>query len=160
MSVWTALAGGFAGTLVLATTLAGATQAGLTRMDIPFLLGTAITPQRERARVVGYALHFVLGLVFALGYFALFTAVGRASWWLGALFGLFHGVFAGTVLVNAILPVVHPLMGTPATAADAAPLLEPPGFMMVNYGRGTVVVSLLAHVAYGAIIGTFLSWSP
>jgi hypothetical protein len=95
----------------------------------------------------------------APGWLRRHPALGRATWWLGALFGLLHGVFAGTVLVNAILPLVHPLMGTPATAADAAPLLEPPGFMMVNYGRGTVVVSLVAHVAYGAIIGTFLSWS-
>jgi hypothetical protein len=66
MSVWTALAGGFAGTLVLTTTMAAVSHLRLTRMDIPFLLGTAFTEDRSRARVVGYALHFVAGLIFAL----------------------------------------------------------------------------------------------
>ena len=35
MTVWSALAGGFAGTIALTTTLAGASHLGLTRMDIP-----------------------------------------------------------------------------------------------------------------------------
>ena len=157
MSVWAALAGGFAGTLVLSTALAGATELRLTRMDLPFLLGTALTAERARARMLGYALHFAMGVAFALGYLALFEAVGRASWWLGALFGLFHGLFAGTVLVNVLLPAMHPRMGTPETAADQTPLLEPPGFLMLNYGRGTVLVTLLGHVVYGAIVGAFVA---
>jgi hypothetical protein len=157
MSVWSALAGGFAGTLVLSFALAGASQLGLTRMDIPFLLGTAFVADRSRARVIGYALHFVTGLVFALGYYALFMAIGTSSWWLGGLFGVAHGLFAGTALVNTLLPLVHPRMGTPMTAADEAPLLEPPGFMMLNYGLSTPVVTLIAHAAYGAIIGAFIA---
>ena len=157
MNLWTALAGGFTGTLVLTTVLAGASELGLTRMDLPFLLGTALSGDRLRARVVGYALHFVAGLVFALGYYALFLSLGRSSWWLGALFGLAQALFAGTALVNALLPLVHPRMGTPLTAADEAPLLEPPGFMMLNYGRNTPIVSAVAHVVYGAIIGAFVA---
>jgi hypothetical protein len=35
--------------------------------------------------------------------------------------------------------------------------LEPPGFLMLNYGRRTPIVSVLAHVAYGAIVGGFTS---
>ncbi len=38
MSIWGALAGGFVGTLVLATILRAASELRLTRMDIPFLL--------------------------------------------------------------------------------------------------------------------------
>jgi hypothetical protein len=156
MTIWAALAGGFAGTLVLTTALEGATELGLTRMNIPFLLGTALSRDRTRAKLLGYVLHFLAGLLFALGYWALFLAIGRATWWLGALFGLAHAAFAGTALVNILLPTVHPLMGTPVSAADSAPLLEPPGFMMLNYGRSTPVVSVLAHLAYGAIVGGFM----
>jgi hypothetical protein len=47
-------------------------------------------------------------------------------------------------------------MGTPFSAADAAPLLESPGFMLLNYGRGTPLVTVLAHLAYGAIVGAFV----
>ena len=156
MSAWGVLAGGFAGTLVLTTALAAASHLKLTRMDLPFLLGTAYTDDRTRARVVGYALHFVAGLVFALVYYAAFLALGRAGWALGLVFGLVHALFAGTALVNVLLPAVHPRMGTPMSAADSSPLLEAPGFMLMNYGRATPVVTILAHLAYGAIVGWFI----
>ena len=155
MSAWGALIGGLAGTLVLTTMLATASHLRLTRMDIPFLLGTAWTDDRSRARVVGYALHFVAGLVFALVYYAAFLALGRAGWTLGMLFGFVHALFAGTTLVNVLLPAVHPRMGTSITAADSSPLLEPPGFMLVNYGRATPLVTIVAHLAYGAVVGLF-----
>ncbi len=157
MSIWSALVGGFAGTLVLTITLAAASQLRLTRMDIPFLLGTAYTEDRTRARVLGYALHFVAGLLFALLYYAAFATLGRAGWALGMAFGLVHALFTGTALVNVLLPAVHPRMGTSVSAADSSPLLEPPGFMLLNYGAATPIVSLLAHLAYGAIVGAFVA---
>jgi hypothetical protein len=156
MSVGAALAGGFAGTLVLTTALTAASQLGLTRMDIPFLLGTAFSPNRTRARVIGFALHFAFGLVFALIYDALFLALGEAGWLLGTAFGLVHGLFAGTALVNILLPAIHPRMGTPFTAAPESPLLESPGFLLLNYGRATPIATILAHCAYGAIVGAFI----
>ena len=157
MTVWTALAGGFAGTLVLATALTGATELRLTRMDLPFLLGTAFSADRVRAKLIGYLLHFVAGLVFALVYYAVFVAIGHASWRLGILFGLAHALFAGTVLVNVILPVVHPRMATSHSAANTEALLEPPGFMLMNYGRATPIVTLLGHLLYGAIVGGMIA---
>jgi hypothetical protein len=155
MSGWGALVGGFAGTLVLTTTLAAASHLRLTRMDIPLLLGTAWTDDRSRARVVGYALHFVAGLVFSRVYYKAFVALGRAGWALGMLFGVVHALFPGTTLVNVLLPAIHPRMGTSITAADSSPLLEPPGFMLVNYGRATPLATILAHHAYGGIVGVF-----
>ena len=157
MSIWGALAGGFAGTLVLATALSGATELRLTRMDLPFLLGTAFTADRVRAKLIGYLLHFVAGLVFALVYYAVFVAIGHASWYLGILFGLAHALFAGTVLVNVILPVLHPRMATSHSAANTEALLEPPGFMLMNYGQATPIVTLLAHLLYGAIVGGMIA---
>jgi hypothetical protein len=157
VNVWGALAGGFVGTLVLTSMLRAAGELGLSRMDLPFLLGTAFTGDRVRAKALGYLLHFVAGLAFALLYFGVFSAIGRSGFALGALFGLLHGVFAGTALVNVLLPVLHPRMGTPLSAADSQPLLEPPGFLMLNYGRRTPFVTLIAHIAYGAIVGGFVS---
>ncbi len=157
MSVWGALAGGFVGTLVLSTALSAGSQLRLTRMDIPFLLGTACTDDRTRAKVFGYALHFLAGLVFALAYYAVFVVLGRAGWLLGLGLGFVHALFAGTTLVNVLLPAVHPRMGTPSSAADSSPLLEPPGFMLLNYGHATPMLTLLAHLAYGAIVGAFVA---
>jgi len=157
MTVWGALAGGFVGTLVLTTALRAATELRLTRIDLPFLLGTAFTPDRVRARALGYALHFLAGFVFASIYYLVFRAIGESSWWLGGLFGLLHGLFAATALVSILLPLVHPRMGSDATAAQSQPLLEPPGFLMLNYGLSTPAVTAAVHVLYGTIVGGFLA---
>jgi hypothetical protein len=157
MSIWGAVAGGFVGTLVLTTALRTANELGLTRVDLPFLLGTAFTGDRARAKALGYLLHLVAGEVFALIYYAIFAAIDTSGWLLGALFGLLHGVVSATALVSILLPVVHPRMGSALSAADSRPLLEPPGFLMRNYGRGTPIATLLAHIAYGAIVGGFVS---
>ena len=151
--------GGLLGTLVLTTILRAASEFGLTRMDLPFLLGTAVTADRVRAKAVGYALHFAFGLLFALMYYAVFTTVDDSGVLLGSLLGLVHGLFAGSALVNVLLPVVHPRMGTGFDAAGSTPLLEPPGFMLLNYGRETPVVTVLAHIVYGAIVGGFGAWA-
>jgi hypothetical protein len=151
--IWGALVGGFLGTIVLTTALRAASELGLTRMDLPFLLGTAVTSDRVRAKLIGYALHFVFGLVFALGYGMVFAAIGQSGVVLGALLGLVHALFAGTALVNVILPAVHPRMGTGFDAAGSSPLLEPPGFMLANYGRQTLLAMIVTHIAYGAIVG-------
>jgi hypothetical protein len=153
------LVGGVAGTLVLTTVLRAASELGLTRMDIPFLLGTAVTANRVHAKAAGYALHFVFGLLFALAYWAVFAVVDRSGLLLGAVLGLAHGLFAATALVNVLLPVVHPRMGTGFHAAGSAPLLEPPGFLLLNYGRQTPTVTVLAHIAYGALVGGFAGWA-
>ena len=155
--IWGALVGGLAGTIVLTTVLRAAGELGLTRMDIPFLLGTAVTEDRVRAKAIGYVLHFVFGLVFALVYYALFRVIDESGFLLGGIFGLVHALFAASALVNVLLPVVHPRMGTGFTAAGSAPLLEPPGFLLLNYGRRTLLVTVVAHVAFGAIVGGFAS---
>jgi hypothetical protein len=154
-----ALIGGFLGTVVLTSGLAAGSELHLTRMDIPFLLGTAFVTDRTRAKVVGYLLHFVFGLVFALAYYAVFRAIGEASWWLGGLLGAVHALFAGTTLINVLLPAVHPRMGTATTAADSSPLLEPPGFLLMNYGASTPLVTLAVHLVYGALVGELIALS-
>ena len=41
--IWSAVAGGFLGTLALTTIVRAASEFGLTRMDLPLLLGTVLT---------------------------------------------------------------------------------------------------------------------
>lgn len=149
----TGLVGGFVATLVLTTMMRGAGELGITRMDLPFLLGTVFTEDRRKAKAIGYAIHFGIGVAFALLYVLFFWAIGRAGWWIGALLGIVQAGFTTVVLVNILLPLVHPRMGTPETAANEIALIEPPGFLLLNYGRNSAFVAIAAHVAYGAIIG-------
>ena len=147
------IAGGFLGTLVLTTIIRAASELGWTRMDLALLLGTTVTVNRRKAKAIGYVFQFLLGIGFAIAYGELFEIIGRSSWQIGALLGALHAVFVATVLVNVLLPVVHPRIGTPETAANEIALIEPPGFLMRNYGRNTFLITLLAHIAYGAIVG-------
>jgi hypothetical protein len=148
-----ALAGGVIGTLAMTTIIKAATELGMTRMDLALLLGTVASDNRRKARAIGYVFVFALGIAFAEAYGAFFVIIGRSSWQLGALLGALHAVFTATVLVSVLLPVVHPRMATPDTAANEITLIEPPGFLMLNYGRNTMLVTLVAHLAYGALVG-------
>jgi hypothetical protein len=154
-----ALAGGLVGTVVLTTGSRLAQQLGWTRMDIPLLLGTVFTPDRGRATAIGYAIHFTNGLIFSLLYGLVFAATDQAGWLFGLALGAVHGAFAGGGLLNVLLPVVHPRMGKPWTDARGTPLLEPPGFLLANYGRATLVWTFALHLAYGAIVGAFASFA-
>lgn len=155
MTLWATLAGGFVGTIVLTSSLRTAQELGITRMDIPLLLGTAFTANRSLASVIGYAVHFVNGLLFAIAYWLIFRAVGHAGWLFGMGLGGVHALVAGGPLVGVLLPAVHPRMGTPWSDAEDTPLLEPPGFLLENYGPRTAIGTLVAHLLYGAIVGGF-----
>lgn len=155
MTLWGALAGGAVGTILLTSGLRIAQEVGWTRMDIPLLLGTVFTDRRGRASVIGYAVHFSNGLLFALAYYAVFRAVDHAGWLFGAVLGVVHAALAGGALLTVLLPAVHPRMGTPWSDAEETPLLEAPGFMLQNYGRRTVIWTFAGHVLYGAIVGGF-----
>jgi hypothetical protein len=150
------LVAGAVATTVLTTVIRAGSELGLTRMDLAFLLGTAFTENRTRAKAIGYACHFAIGLLIAFGYAAVFVVVGRSTWWLGAIGGAIHALFGSTVLVNVLLPAVHPRMGTPDTTAYQVALIEAPGFLMLNYGRNTFLLNFVAHLAYGAIVGAII----
>jgi hypothetical protein len=146
---------GLVATTVLTGTMVGAQLAGLSRIDIPLILGLVVTPKPDVARFVGFLIHLVNGQVFALAYAAAFSLIGRATWWMGALFGSVHGLLALTVLLP-LLASVHPRMATERSGPSVGGLLEPPGPLALNYGRETPLIALVAHLLYGAILGGFL----
>jgi hypothetical protein len=146
---------GFVATVALTATMAAAQMAGLSRMDIPLMLGTVFTGRPERARTIGVLVHLVNGQIFALLYASAFAAIGYATWWLGLVFGLLHGV-AALVVIVPFLPGVHPRMASERSGPSLTAALEPPGILAINYGVQTPVVALLAHALYGLILGMFL----
>ncbi len=146
------LIAGFAGTVFLTLALAGSQGAGLTRMNLPYLLGTMIVPDRDRARLVGAVVHLVNGWIFSLVHVALFHAVGVFTWWAGAVTGLVHGATVLAVVMPA-LPALHPRMAGVAAGPTARAPLEPPGFLALHYGAGTPIATLAAHVIFGMVVG-------
>jgi hypothetical protein len=147
---------GLVATAVLTAVMIGAQLAGRTRLDLPLMLGTTVTADPDRARVAGFFLHLLMGQVFALFYAAGFAALGTASWWLGACFGLVHGTVSLAVVVP-LLPGVHPRMASERAGRDSRAVLEPPGLLALHYGPQTPVVAVIAHVLYGSALGLLLT---
>lgn len=145
---------GFGSTIVLTTIMAAAQGLGLTRMSIPYVLGTMFTPDRDRARLLGIAVHVINGLLFSLVYVAAFEVWGGPAWWKGAAIGLVHGGFVVAVLVPA-LPAMHPRMASELRGPTIVRQLEPPGFLGLHYGGRTPVVAIAAHVVFGLLLGSF-----
>jgi uncharacterized membrane protein YagU involved in acid resistance len=145
---------GFVGTVVLTSLLSASQALGLTRINLPFMLGTIFTPNRDRAKLVGFGVHFLNGWIFAAIYAAAFQSWQRATWWLGSGIGVVHATF---VLVAAmpVLPSIHPRMANEQQGPTPTKQLEPPGFLALNYGRRTPMSVLSAHIVYGGILGAF-----
>lgn len=154
MSLPAILLWGFAATTILTTILRAGQAFGLTRMDLPLILGLIMTKDRDRAKILGFLVHLVNGWVFSLIYAALFESLGIALWWIGALIGLVHALFV-LVVGLPVIPGLHPRMATDARGPEPTRELEPPGLMAVNYGRRTPVVTIAAHIIFGAMLGFF-----
>jgi hypothetical protein len=145
---------GFASTILLTTLMAGSQGLGVTRMNIPYMLGTMVTPDRDRAKVLGVVLHVFNGYVFSFVYVAAFHVWDGPTWWKGALIGLVHAAFVLTAGMPA-LPGLHPRMASERRGPTVVRQLEPPGFLALHYGIRTPIAVVLAHVAFGAVLGAF-----
>ena len=155
MNIENILLWGFAATLILTTIMSVSKPLGITRMDLPFILGTIFTSNRNRASWLGFLMHLMLGWIFALIYAAAFRSADISTWWFGLVIGFVHGAFvlaAGLQFVCAF----HPRMAQPYHGPTPTRQLEPPGFFALNYGKGTPLVTIAAHLVYGGILGTFL----
>lgn len=159
-----AIIAGLVGGAVMTMMMTMAKKAGMTDMDMPLILGTMFTGDREKAKGLGLFMHLVMmsALVFGTLYGLLFAAFDVAegnAWWVGAIFGGVHGLIAGTAF--AMMPMMHPRMGdkTAATGTDASGLhVRPPGLFGKNYGSATPAGVLIAHIAFGLVLGLIYAW--
>jgi hypothetical protein len=147
---------GVVATTLLTCVMIAAQMAGVSRLDLPLLLGTIVTADPDRARVAGFFIHLTMGQVFALGYAAVFALLDRATWWLGGLLGLLHVTIALTALVP-MLAGVNPRMASYRAGPSSTAVLEPPGLLALNYGIRTPAAAVAAHLCYGIALGTLLT---
>jgi hypothetical protein len=147
---------GLVATAALTAVMTTAQLAGLTRLDLPLLLGTVVTENPDRARAAGIGMHLVVGQAFAIGYLLVFGLLHQATWWLGALLGLLQVAVVLMVLLPA-LPGVHPRMASHRAGPASRAVLEPPGVLALNYGLRTPAVTVAAHLVYGGVLGVLLS---
>ena len=147
------LVGAIGGTILLTTLMSSSRGLRLTRISIPFMVGTIFTSNRDKALWIGILVHLVFGYLLAFLYFGSFMVHPVHHYWLfGALIGLVHSLFVLSVGMS-VLPSIHPRMATERRGPTPTRLLEPPGFLALHYGRGTPLVTIAAHMIYGAALG-------
>lgn len=107
---------------------------GLPRVDPVSVLGAVAAPSKEAAVTLGGAIHFSVGVAFALLYAALWSVgLGRPTWYWGLLFGAVHGLLVVGLLVVGVVRV-YP---------QASPYLS----------QGRVLSAIvLSHILYGVIV--------
>jgi hypothetical protein len=145
MEPWTvtrAAEAGLAGTGAVAVAMACARRAGLTPLEFPRILATAMGHERQSTRAAGWALFVANGALLPLGYRSVLRVLGvEGSISTGAAIGLAHGVAAAAGA--ALLAPMHP---RPREAGLTSPGRRRPST------RGLAVL-VGVHVLYGAVLG-------
>src|SRR5687768_10247232 len=88
---------GFGATLILTTIMTISKYLGFTRIDLPFILGTLFTSNRNKAPWIGFVIHLIMGWLFAFIYNMAMELSGLKTWWFGAAIGFVHAAFVLTV---------------------------------------------------------------
>jgi uncharacterized membrane protein YagU involved in acid resistance len=142
MNIVGAVVAGIVGTAALSMVLAMAPAMGMPEMDIVGMLGSMLS--REGHRTLGWIMHFMMGVIFAIIYAALWSAgIGSVNVGSGALFGVVHWLAAG--LVMGAVPMLH--------AGIRAGKVQAPGIYMLNSGGMLAFMGgLIGHVIYGVVV--------
>lgn len=156
---WQGLVGGAAGVVAMSMLMQMAVAMGMTRMQLPVILGSMITRDEDSAKRIGMMWHFVNGLIFGLiyaGVWKAFDITGHSvgtGLWVGALFGAVHGI--AFAMVMPMMSAMHPRAGGTLAAATPAGEVRLPSFGVggKNFGSMTPMGVLAAHVVYGLVWG-------
>lgn len=142
MSILGAIFAGLIGTVVISIVMAMAPKMGMPKMDIVGMLGTMFSETGNRT--LGWLMHLMMGVVFALVYAFLWSVgVVSLSWLTGLLFGVVHWLIVG--LMMAVIPMMHAGIRSGRVAA--------PGLYMTNSGGAMAFMGgLVGHMVFGLVV--------
>ncbi len=141
MNILNSVIAGIAATIVFTMILMMAPKMGMPKMDIVNLLGSMFSAKSNP--VLGWMMHLMMGIVFALIYAFLWSlGFGAATWGIGLLFGAVHWLIVGMVM--GMIPMMH--VGIKSGAVRA------PGLWMTNNGGVMAFMGgLFGHAIFGAV---------
>lgn len=150
MNVLAALIAGLVGTAAMTLLMMLAPRMGMPKMDVMGMLGSMVSQDAGRARLIGAVMHFMMGMVFAVVYALLWSlGIGSASALWGLIFGAVHGLGAGVMM-----PVMTRVMPSPVSSAGVATASASPSGMsgMPGLLMGHMVFGLVVALVYGAML--------
>lgn len=141
MNILAVVISGIVGTVAISMVMALAPNMGLPKMDIVGMLSTMFGKPN---RTLGWIMHVLMGIVFALIYAFLWSlGIGSASWLSGLLFGIGHWLVIGVMF--ALIPMMH--------AGIKSGEVEKPGLWMTNQGgMMTFMGGLIGHMVFGIVV--------
>ena len=140
-----ALWAGLAGTAALTLILAWGPTVGAPPLNLPLWDGTFFTLNLGMAVMIGYLVHFAIGVGLAFLFQRRFQGRWNVEPWLaGALFGF--------VVWLALMAVGLPVFDTLDPLVSNG-LLTAPGLFAMGLGLTAPAMLLLAHLVYGALVG-------
>ena len=141
MNLLSAVISGILGTLAISMVMAVAPKMGMPKMDIVDMLSTMFGKPN---RVLGWMMHLMMGVVFALVYVFLWSiGIGSAGWLSGLIFGAGHWMIVG--LMMGLIPIMH--VGIKNGDVEA------PGLWMTKQGGMlSFVGGLMGHMVFGLVV--------
>lgn len=114
-------------------------------MNILYMMGSMMSRSSGPIYMMGFMMHFGMGVMFAIVHTALYQAIGLESELLvwGLLFGAVHWVIASMGM--GMMGSMHPRIRDGELAA--------PGPFLKNFAMMSVVGFLMLHLIFGLIVG-------
>jgi len=143
MNILNAVIAGLVATIVFTMVLKMAPKMGMPKMDIVSLLGSMFSAKSNQA--LGWMMHLMIGIVFALIYAFLWSSgIGAATWTSGLVFGAIHWLIVGMAM--GMIPMMH--VGIKSGAVQA------PGLWMTGNGGGVMAFmgGLVGHAIFGVLV--------
>jgi uncharacterized membrane protein YagU involved in acid resistance len=130
---------------------------GLPNIDVISILGSVATANKQAAVTLGGAIHFTMGIVFALFYALLWSlGIGSATWWWGLIFGFVHGLLVLVLLTVGM--ILYPRLSQAAgrqlmidSNVTAGGATEPRLPQMVSKPL-IVATVLINHMIFGLVV--------
>ena len=157
-----AIIAGSTGRIVIILLIYGGPFIGLPNIDIISILGSVATANKQAAVTLGGAIHFTMGIIFAIIYALLWSlGIGSATWWWGLIFGAVHGMLI--LLLLGVIILFYPrlsrmiskqlVIDSGATASGPTQPLLP---LMVSKPLIMITV-LINHVIFGLVVALVYS---
>ncbi len=141
MNILNSIIAGIVATLVFTMILMMAPKMGMPKMDIVGLLGSMFGKPNQ---ALGWMMHLMMGIIFALIYAFLWSSgIGAVTWTGGLVFGAVHWLSVGVII--AMIPMLH--------AGIKSGAVQAPGMWMTNNGGLMAFMGgLVGHMIFGAVV--------
>lgn len=128
-----AIIAGSTGRMAMILLIYGGPLIGLPRIDVVGTLGSLAAPNKQDAVTLGGAIHFTMGILFALIYAALWSVgIGSPTWQWGLIFGAVHGILV--ILLLFVVARVYPQLSESVS------------------GLQVMAAIMLNHVVFGLVV--------